>query len=111
MYGKMQESGLTEIIPFICISAIWGQHPAFFTSCTSLRLTVGSGCGLTAGRWQVFFSFLSALGAQQLILELQLLMTVTSLFTEMAGNTSFLTCNTGRVPQCTGGLGVEVGGT
>ena len=25
MYGKMQESGLTEIIPFICISAILGQ--------------------------------------------------------------------------------------
>ena len=30
MYGKMQESGLTEIIPFISISAIWGQGPAFF---------------------------------------------------------------------------------
>ena len=27
MYGKMQESGLTEIIPLICTSAIWGQHP------------------------------------------------------------------------------------
>ena len=27
---KMQESGLTEIIPFMCISAPWGQHPAFF---------------------------------------------------------------------------------
>ena len=23
----MEESGLTEIIPFICISAIWGQYP------------------------------------------------------------------------------------
>ena len=23
MYGKMQESGLTEIIPLICTSAIW----------------------------------------------------------------------------------------
>ena len=29
MYGKIQEPGLTEIIPFICISAIWGQYPAF----------------------------------------------------------------------------------
>ena len=26
MYGKMQESGITEIIPLICTSAIWGQH-------------------------------------------------------------------------------------
>ena len=23
----MQESGLTEIIPLICTSTIWGQHP------------------------------------------------------------------------------------
>ena len=28
----MRESGLTEIIPFICISAIWDQYSAFFTS-------------------------------------------------------------------------------
>ena len=27
MYGKMHESGLTEIIPLICTSATWGQHP------------------------------------------------------------------------------------
>ena len=27
MYGKMQESGLTGIIPLICTSAIWGQYP------------------------------------------------------------------------------------
>ena len=26
MYGKIQKSGLTEIIPLICISAIWGQY-------------------------------------------------------------------------------------
>ena len=32
MSGKMQEPGLTEIIPFIFISAIWGQYPVFFTS-------------------------------------------------------------------------------
>ena len=29
MYGKVQESGLTEIIPFIGTSAIWGQDPVF----------------------------------------------------------------------------------
>ena len=27
MYGKMQESGIIEIIPLICASAIWGQYP------------------------------------------------------------------------------------
>ena len=25
MFGKMQASGLTEIIPFMCTSALWGQ--------------------------------------------------------------------------------------
>ena len=29
VYGKIQESGLTEIIPLICTSAIWGQYPVF----------------------------------------------------------------------------------
>ena len=29
MYGKMLESGLTEIIPLVCISAIWGQDAVF----------------------------------------------------------------------------------
>ena len=29
MYGKMQEPGLTEIIPLICASALWGQYPVF----------------------------------------------------------------------------------
>ena len=28
-YGKTQESGLTEITPLICTSAIWGQHAVF----------------------------------------------------------------------------------
>ena len=27
MHGKTQESGLTEILPLICTSAIWGQDP------------------------------------------------------------------------------------
>ena len=31
-YGKIQDSGFTEIIPFKCISALRGQHPAFLTS-------------------------------------------------------------------------------
>ena len=29
IWGKMQESGLTEVIPSRCPSAIWGQHPVF----------------------------------------------------------------------------------
>ena len=29
MYGKMQEFRLTEIIPLICTSALWGQYPVF----------------------------------------------------------------------------------
>ena len=29
MYGKMQESELTEVIPLMCTSAIWGQYPVF----------------------------------------------------------------------------------
>ena len=29
MYGKMQESGLTEIIYSICALTILGQYPAF----------------------------------------------------------------------------------
>ena len=28
MCGKMQASGLTEIIPFMCFSVIWGWYPA-----------------------------------------------------------------------------------
>ena len=32
MYGKMQEFGLTEITPFICISVIWGQYATLLKS-------------------------------------------------------------------------------
>ena len=32
MCRKMQESVFTEVIPLICISAIWGRYPCFFTS-------------------------------------------------------------------------------
>ena len=42
MYGKIQDCGLTKIIPFI--SAIWCQYPVFCPSWTSLELTIGSGC-------------------------------------------------------------------
>ena len=68
MYGKMWESELPEITPFICIN-YWGQYPVFFTTWAPLRLTIGSGCSLMAARSQVSFSFLSALRAHQLTLE------------------------------------------
>ena len=62
MYVKMQESGLTEIIPFICISAIWGQPAScdLIFHILSSSLTVESGGSLRATAWQVFF-FLVAL--------------------------------------------------
>ena len=43
MYGKMEESGITEIILFICMSAILGQYTVFFTSLALWGLTIGSG--------------------------------------------------------------------
>ena len=44
-----------------------GPVSCVFTSWVSLGHTIGNGCRLTmAARWQVFFSFLGALGAHQL---------------------------------------------
>ena len=87
MCGKMQESGLIEIIPFICISAIWAS-----ILCFSSVLTVGSGCSLMAARSQVLFCFLVPLRAQKFTFGgSKLLMTVTSLFTDMTGILHFST--------------------
>ena len=60
-----QESGLTEIIPFICISAFLGKYPVSSRPELPQGLTTGSGCSLMAGRRQVLFCFLSALWAQE----------------------------------------------
>ena len=79
MYGKMQEYGLTEIIPFICISAIWVQHPLSFTSSAPLRLTIGTGYNLMPIRSQVLFSFLTAAARSK-----------DDIFTDIAENVSFL---------------------
>ena len=54
---KIQESGLTEIILFICISATWGQHPAFFLHPWFLEVNGGS---VIAVGPQVVFSFMVA---------------------------------------------------
>ena len=63
---------------------------ASILNCSSV-LPIGSGCSLMAAAAQVLFSFLIAIGAQRFTFGgLKFLMTVTSLFTDMAGNTSFL---------------------
>ena len=54
MYGKMQESGFTEIIPLICTSAICDQYPMFLYPEVPQGSAVGSGCSLMPARWQVF---------------------------------------------------------
>ena len=41
MHGKMQETGLAGVIPFICISAIPGQYLCSFHILSSLGLTIG----------------------------------------------------------------------
>ena len=61
MYGKMQKSGLREIIPFICssLSCIF-LHPEFLSVYYREWLQPEI-CQIT----QVFFSFLSAPRAQR----------------------------------------------
>ena len=46
----MQASELTEVFPFICISAIWGQYLMVFHILSSSELPIGSGCSLGAAR-------------------------------------------------------------
>ena len=83
--------GAHETIPLMCISAIWGQYLVFFTFWASLGLTEGNGYSLMAARWQVFlFLPVFSQGSPAHIGVLQLLMTVTSLFTDMIGNIPFL---------------------
>ena len=62
MYGKVQESGLTEILPFVCISAVRGQYPVF----SHPEFPQGSPWGVAVVCWLVdggIFSFLSSLVA------------------------------------------------
>ena len=98
MYGKMQESGLVEIFPLMCTSAIWGQHPVLFHQVSSGGIT-GGGCNgwlLDGGRPVSILSFLRAQhgGSCHVIAGwLQ-----QPLFTDMAGNILhshkiFKTCN------------------
>ena len=89
-YGKILESGLPEII-LSYAPQLSGQVSYVFHILSSSVLSLGSGCSLMAAMLQVF-SFPISLGAQELTLGgLESLMTVTSLFTDIAGNTPFLT--------------------
>ena len=51
MYGKAQEYGITEVIVFIYISAIWGQHPVLLISHIPgpLRQLLNNHCGESEG--------------------------------------------------------------
>ena len=67
MYGKMQESGLSEVIPLICISAIPDQYPV----CLLLNPIRGScngwwldGCNILCLLiWQATFLVHTAIGS------------------------------------------------
>ena len=87
----MQESGLTEIILFMHLTYPGATRLALFHILSSLGLTLGSGCNLIAVRPGVYFFFLSTLEGWKL-------MTLSSWFTDMAGNTPFLmTCGPSKM--------------
>ena len=81
---ERRKSGLTEIIPFICISAILGKYPVFFHILSSLEFTAGRGYIQPVGCWIAGFLLPECPG------ELELLMIVASWFTDMAGDILFL---------------------
>ena len=91
MFGKTQDSGFTEIIHFYMHLSYLGPVSCVFASWISLGLAMRSGCNLMAVRWQVFI-FLTEFpqGSPAQLWWLWLLVTVTSLFTDMAGNIPFL---------------------
>ena len=65
MYGKMQESGLTEVIPLMCTSDLWGQDLVFsqpeFHRAYYGEWMQSDGCWMAG-----VLSFLSPLRAHQL---------------------------------------------
>ena len=76
----MRESGLTEVVPLACISAVWGQRPE--------RLGAHGRWGRSLVGYQMARVALlpgCPQGSEIHIWGLELLMTVTFLFTEMAG--------------------------
>ena len=94
---KLKESGRTEIIPFMCISVIWGQYIL-----SSSVLTVRSGLSLMAAGSQVLFSFPGAFRIHRFIFGwLESRMTVVSLFTDTADGKESA-CNAGDLGSIPG---------
>lgn len=56
MYGEMQESRLTEVIPLIYTLAIQGQDPIFSYPEFPQGSPLGVSASLMAARWHVFLS-------------------------------------------------------
>ena len=75
----MQDSGLTEILSFICISAIWSQYPVFFLNVRQREWLQPEGCQIAG------IVLLPVCPGR-----LESWMTVTSLFIDIVGNTPFL---------------------
>ena len=69
LYKKMSAYGLTEILPFICTSAVWGRNPGF----SHPELPWGSPQGVTLVWWLLDSRYSSSswvpLGAHWLSLE------------------------------------------
>ena len=87
MYGEMQEPVLTEIIPFIGISAIWGPVSTVF----HIPLSPASSSVLKDGCLIAGIAFLGTRQAEKFMFGgPESLMAVTSLFADMAGNAAFL---------------------
>ena len=63
MYGKMQESGLTEIIPLMCILAILGQNAPFLHP----ESPQGMQSGGFSGWWLAVHSILCLLIWQEML--------------------------------------------
>ena len=70
MHGKVQASGLTEFLPFICTSAVWGQPVSFVTFFpafpNSSTITVCGGRGNI--HWITFQKLSFSFGGQKSIM-------------------------------------------
>ena len=96
----MQECGVFEVIPVLCISAIWGQHPGFFdVSHASEPLSTEA-----EGRWVVASAELQALfsvlGALIHIWKPQNADGWTCVFTVVGGNVSQSLSTVGNSAIC-----------
>ena len=100
MCGNMQESGLPEVIPPMCASAL-RPVPCVFPHPELRRALQRAGCSPRTAGSQVFLSFLSAFRAPRLTGDCSP-DAVTSLFTDTVGNTPFLSTQSQPVlgPRC-----------